>query len=260
MRALVAVAVLVSACSRTNAAAANTSPARHPAASPRPTSALAAIPSTRAASSSRRTPARTPIRRPTTPSPSPPRKPRPTIRSPSPPRTIRRRSRRRSLTSSIRSCLPPSTWPASISAPSTWPARPPACRRSVSRGAQCTPAVGLRLRCAARRLPPRRSGQRLHALPATGYAPIVAEVPVTSNGEGCQSIKSSATLVTTSDVVVDTVPPKFPIPNAKPTGVPDGRFLAWAIVDPAPRSASRRAPRSGERPRPQKIGCSITIF
>src|SRR6267154_456385 len=67
------------------------------------------------------------------------------------------------------------------------------------------------------------------ALPATGYAPLVAEVPVTSNGEGCQSIKSSATLVTTSDVVVDTVPPKFPIPNAKPTGVPDCRFLAWAI-------------------------------
>ena len=85
----------------------------------------------------------------------------------------------------------------------------------------------------------RRDGYRLDdqgnvftALPTNGYAPIVAEVPVTSNGEGCQSIKSAATLVTASDVVVATVPPKFPLPNAKPTGVPDGRLLAWAIVDP----------------------------
>jgi hypothetical protein len=98
-------------------------------------------------------------------------------------------------------------------------------------------------------------GNVFTAVPATGYAPIVAEVPVTSNGEGCQAIKSAATLVTSGDVVVDTVPPKFPIPNAKPTGVPDGRFLAWAIVDPG---AEVRFPDGHLDPAsglgPQKIG------
>ena len=86
---------------------------------------------------------------------------------------------------------------------------------------------------------PRRDGYRLDeqgnvftALPAAGYAPVVAEVPVTSNGEGCQSIKSAATLVGADDVVVTTMAPKLALPNAAPSGVPDGRFLAWAIVDP----------------------------
>ncbi|MGZ3406688.1 MAG: hypothetical protein ACXVAN_09630 [Polyangia bacterium] len=120
---------------------------------------------------------------------------------------------------------------------------------------QCTPPSGYVYDA-------RRDGYRLDdqgnvftALPASGYAPIVAEVPVTSNGEACQSIKSSATLVTASDVVVDTVPPKFPIPNAKPTGVPDGRFLAWAIVDPG---AEVRFPDGHLDPAsglgPQKLG------
>lgn len=97
---------------------------------------------------------------------------------------------------------------------------------------RCTPPTGYTY-------DPRRDGYRLDeqsnvftALPATGYAPIVAEVPVTSNGEPCQSIKSAATLVTADDVVVTTTPPKLPLPNGKPIGVPDGRFLAWAIVDP----------------------------
>lgn len=97
---------------------------------------------------------------------------------------------------------------------------------------RCTPPSGWRY-------DPRLDGYRLDeqgnvftALPATGYAPIVAEVPVTSNGEPCQSIKSASTLVTSDDVVVETVPPKFPLPDARPTGVPDGRYLAWAIVDP----------------------------
>jgi hypothetical protein len=92
-------------------------------------------------------------------------------------------------------------------------------------------------------------------LPAVGYAPVVAEVPVTSNGEACQSIKSSSTLVTRTDVLVQTVPPRFPLPNAKPTGVPDGNFLAWALVDP---SAEVRFPDGTLDPSnglgPQKIG------
>jgi len=109
---------------------------------------------------------------------------------------------------------------------------------------------------------PEHDGYRLYeqgnvftALPAAGYAPLVAEVPVTSNGEGCQSIKSAATLVTADDVLVQTVPPKFPLPDAKPTGVPDGRFLAWAIVDPG---AEVRFPDGHLDPQsgmgPQRIG------
>lgn len=105
--------------------------------------------------------------------------------------------------------------------PSPFPASP-----------RCTPPTGYAYDA-------RRDGFRLDeqgnvftALPRDGYAPVVAEVPVTSNGEGCQSIKSAATLVTAPDVVVDTMPPKFPLPGATPTGVPDGRLLAWAIVDP----------------------------
>jgi len=120
---------------------------------------------------------------------------------------------------------------------------------------RCTPPAGYTY-------DPERDGYRLDdegnvftALPASGYAPIVAEVPVTSNGEACQSIKSAATLVSADDVVVATVPPKFPLPNATATGVPDGRFLAWAIVD---ASAEVRFPDGHLDPEsglgPQKIG------
>lgn len=84
---------------------------------------------------------------------------------------------------------------------------------------RCTPPSGYRY-------DPRRDGYRLDdqgnvftALPASGYAPVVAEVPVTSNGEPCQSIKSAATLLGADDVLVAS-------------GGPDGRLLAWAIVDP----------------------------
>ena len=109
---------------------------------------------------------------------------------------------------------------------------------------------------------PQRDGYRLDdqgnvltALPAAGYAPIVAEVPVTSNGEPCQSIKSEATLVGADDVVVETMPPTFDVPGAHPTGVPDGRFLAWAIVDPGATvrfADGSLDPESGMGP--QKIG------
>ncbi len=98
-------------------------------------------------------------------------------------------------------------------------------------------------------------GNVFTVLPASGYAPLVAEVPVTSNGEACQSIKSAATLVSADDVVVATTPPKLPAPNATATGVPDGRLLAWAIVDPG---AEVRFPDGSLDPQsglgPQKIG------
>ena len=56
-------------------------------------------------------------------------------------------------------------------------------------------------------------GNVFTALPTgASYVPLVAEVPVQSNGEPCQSIKSS---------------------DALPSGVPDGKIVAWALVDPS---------------------------
>jgi hypothetical protein len=53
---------------------------------------------------------------------------------------------------------------------------------------------------------------------AAGYIPVVAQVPVSSNGTGCQSIKSKQHLLEREDV---TMPADS-----------DGQFLAFAIVDP----------------------------
>jgi hypothetical protein len=53
---------------------------------------------------------------------------------------------------------------------------------------------------------------------SAGYIPVVAQVPVASNGAGCQSIKSKQHLLERQDV---TVPADG-----------DGQFLAFAIVDP----------------------------
>jgi hypothetical protein len=57
----------------------------------------------------------------------------------------------------------------------------------------------------------------------TQYMPVVAEVPVTSHGEVCQSIKSEATLLGSANVTV---------PEANDGGVPDGKYVAFAIIDP----------------------------
>ena len=61
------------------------------------------------------------------------------------------------------------------------------------------------------------------------YVPVVARVPVTSQGEHCQAIKSEQTVLTRSDVSVQRGPDR---PDGTPTGVPDGTYLAWAIIDP----------------------------
>jgi hypothetical protein len=55
------------------------------------------------------------------------------------------------------------------------------------------------------------------SLPTWTYVPVVQEVPVTSNHETCQDIKSEKTLLARNDVSV---------------GAPDGRYLAWALIDP----------------------------
>ena len=66
------------------------------------------------------------------------------------------------------------------------------------------------------------------------YTPVVAQVPVTSISEPCQEIKSYEAVVTRTDIMVPTKPPVQPAPpEAKPTGVSDGNYLAWAIIDPS---------------------------
>ena len=79
-----------------------------------------------------------------------------------------------------------------------------------------------------------RQGNIFTLLPASGaYVPVVREVVVTSNGNPCQDIKSEATLVRRTDVVVSLAPPTDPTPDAPPLARPSGRLLAMAVIDPA---------------------------
>jgi hypothetical protein len=66
----------------------------------------------------------------------------------------------------------------------------------------------------------------------TGYLPVYEEVPVVANGIDCQGVKSAEGLVRNDRLMVETVPPKVSGPNTHPTGVGDGKFLAWAVLDP----------------------------
>lgn len=67
------------------------------------------------------------------------------------------------------------------------------------------------------------------------YVPIVREVVVTSAGLMCQGIKSEETLIERAgvDVQLPLLPPPVERPDATPTGRPSGRYLAYAIIDPA---------------------------
>jgi hypothetical protein len=67
--------------------------------------------------------------------------------------------------------------------------------------------------------------------PSWTYTPVVAEVPVTSNGERCQDIKSEYTVLNRNgkDVTVPKGPDRA---DGSPTGQPDGRYLALALIDP----------------------------
>ncbi len=72
------------------------------------------------------------------------------------------------------------------------------------------------------------------ALPkSTTYTPVVAEVAVRTLGLPCQSIKTTDTVVTSRRVELDKKLPAIAGPDTKPIGIPDGRFLAWAIIDPS---------------------------
>lgn len=78
-------------------------------------------------------------------------------------------------------------------------------------------------------------GNVFTALPAdASYVPLVAEVPVQSNGELCQSIKSVETLLKSRRVSLPlAAPPEGSAPDALRSGLPDGKLLAWALVDPS---------------------------
>ncbi|TXH23521.1 MAG: hypothetical protein E6Q99_07840, partial [Elusimicrobia bacterium] len=85
-----------------------------------------------------------------------------------------------------------------------------------------------------------RQGNIFTALPidsttpgSTTYVPIISEVEVKSNGNPCQDIKSETTLVKRADVTIDLIPPPEGVVDALPTGKPNGRFRAFAVIDPA---------------------------
>lgn len=74
------------------------------------------------------------------------------------------------------------------------------------------------------------------ALPvkASGYFPVYAEVPVTSMNEKCQSVKSAEGLVGDNNKTVSV--PLGPVDKGSTfhaEGVPDGKYLALAVIDPA---------------------------
>lgn len=82
-------------------------------------------------------------------------------------------------------------------------------------------------------LPDRFTTFPIGALPTWSYRPVVAEVPVQTVNLACQSVKSERTLL-------KNVPGSVNIPLGEPEkdakigrlGKPDGKFLAWALIDP----------------------------
>jgi hypothetical protein len=63
------------------------------------------------------------------------------------------------------------------------------------------------------------------------YVPIYAEVAVTSNGEGCQTIHSAEGLTANPAVTLQKGTPSGD-ENAHAVGVPDGSYRALAVIDP----------------------------
>lgn len=81
-------------------------------------------------------------------------------------------------------------------------------------------------------LPDRFTTFPIGALPTWSYRPVVAEVPVQTVNADCQSVKSERRLLASGS--------NYNIPLGEPEsdkkvgrlGKPDGRFLAWALIDP----------------------------
>ena len=83
-------------------------------------------------------------------------------------------------------------------------------------------------------LPDRFTTFGLGTLPTWSYRPIVAEVTVGTKDVDCQVIKSERTLLKYADdgkLDVKRGDPE-PDPRFGRLGAPDGRYLAWAIIDP----------------------------
>jgi hypothetical protein len=75
-------------------------------------------------------------------------------------------------------------------------------------------------------------GNVFTTLPKDGsYAPIVSEVAVTSFAEPCQSIKSVETLMSSTTVQLSKRASNSDTGTIQ-TGAPDGKYLAWALIDP----------------------------
>lgn len=68
---------------------------------------------------------------------------------------------------------------------------------------------------------------------ATSYVPIVSEVVVHSGTNPCQGIKSAESVVQRNDVELMKDPPPKGLDHALPIARPSGKFLAYAIIDPA---------------------------
>jgi hypothetical protein len=79
----------------------------------------------------------------------------------------------------------------------------------------------------------------------TKYIPIYQEVPVTSGGYDCQSIRSAEGLVANGKVQVTTAPAPIGVTGAHPFGIPSGNFLAFSMIDP---SADVRFPPNSQFP------------
>jgi hypothetical protein len=124
---------------------------------------------------------------------------------------------------------------AAVPAPLAYVFDPPATGTAALVGSeQCIPPKGYVYDQQRDAVHYDQQGQLFTALPkSAAYTPVVAEVAVRTLGLPCQSIKTTDTVVTSSRVEVATKPPAVVTPDSKPVGVPDGRYLAWAIIDPS---------------------------
>jgi hypothetical protein len=90
-------------------------------------------------------------------------------------------------------------------------------------------------------------------LPGSGYLPVYAEVPVTSSGEGCNTVHSAEFLVKNPQVSVQTAPPPAGT-RRDPVGIPDGKYVAAAIVDPRATVLDQTGGLDGNGMGPQRWG------
>jgi hypothetical protein len=80
-------------------------------------------------------------------------------------------------------------------------------------------------------------GNIVTALPAAAtYTPVYSEVKINVHGMPCQAPKAAEDVVLRKDITFpDPLIPAPPgaAPPARATGTPDGKYVAWAVIDPA---------------------------